>query len=176
MGRPNKILVTGFSGSGKTTLARRIEEEFNLPAIHFDDFCFDKNHNIISDEEIKRIFSSSSLSTKWIFEGTYSVVIEEYINKADVLIYLDTNLFQNVNNLLKRKIRKISRLKDSKSANNIIRKQFRNFSSILVNRRDKKNKFNDIIKNKAGLSKIIKVKNINKRKIDKIIKEIGNIV
>ncbi len=176
MSFPNKILITGLSGSGKTTLARRIEEELHLPAVSFDNFCFNEKHNFISCYEIAQVFSGKNLGEKWVFEGVYGVVLDEYIKKAELLIYLDTSLFQNIINLLKRKIRKIFKLKENKNTNNIMKKQIRNFKSIWVKRRVKKDKWNEFIKNSIESVKFINVKNINNRKIDKIINEIRNMV
>ena len=98
----NRISIVGGSGSGKSTLCNLLSQELNLPAIHLDSINFNANWVEIDKSERDKIILEKSCEDKWIIDGNYSKTLNERLNKADLIIWLDYSTFMQLKGVLKR--------------------------------------------------------------------------
>ena len=88
-----RYLVMGHSGSGKSSLAKTISEIKNIPLLYLDCVHFLSDWKARSDEEAKEIIKDfMNKNDSWVIDGNYfRFNLEDRINKADAIIYLDFN-------------------------------------------------------------------------------------
>ena len=102
--KEKRIVIFGNGCSGKTTLSKNI----NLPRYHLDEIYWSlrsfkhsptgyyrKKHNDILKKD------------SWVIEGTPDLYFEKRQNRADLIIFLDTNRFVCIYRLIKRNIKNI---------------------------------------------------------------------
>lgn len=90
----NKIIIIGDAGRGKTTLAERLSLENNIEWYSTDDFIWKTRFTEMnSKEESKKKITEIFKKDKWIVEGGSLRLLEEGIEKADIIIYLG---FKNI--------------------------------------------------------------------------------
>ncbi len=172
MKQPEKILITGFSGSGKTTLADRLGGELNLPVVHIDDKCFNSHHRMKPTEEVVNIISDICSGNKWIVDGMYRHCAEQFINTADLLIFIDVGFFTNTKNVVLRKIKHIFSPRHKIPEGVKKRIQLNNIKRIWTNRSGYRKDWFDLInKNKKSFI-FIKIRKVNKKTAPLIIKKI----
>jgi len=106
---PKKVIIAGFSGAGKTTLAKRLGNELDLPIVQIDERCFNAKRRLKPIPEVEKIVSDICSGEKWILDGMYQQIAEQFVNKADLLIFIDINFFTNTKNVVVRKIKHVFR-------------------------------------------------------------------
>ena len=89
----NRISIVGGSGSGKSTLCNILSKELNLPAIHLDAINYEPNWVEIDKVERDKIISTKSSRDKWIIDGNYNKTLKERFKKADLIIWLELNIY-----------------------------------------------------------------------------------
>ena len=97
-----RISIIGGSGSGKSTLADILSKELNIPAVHLDAINFQPNWVEIDKNERDNIILSKSNDEKWIIDGNYNKTLQDRLEKADLIIWLDYSTFAQLKGIFKR--------------------------------------------------------------------------
>lgn len=97
-----KIAVVGGSGTGKTTLTNNLGRKLNVPIYHIDGIHHLENWKTRDTKEIDRIILKRANEEKWVIDGTYKSTLQERINKADLVIFLDYSTISRLNGILTR--------------------------------------------------------------------------
>ena len=97
-----RISIIGGPGSGKTTLANILSKELELPAIHLDAINYEPNWVQVDKEKRDKIILEKTAQDKWIIDGNYKATIEERLNRADLVIWLDYSTFTHLKGVFKR--------------------------------------------------------------------------
>lgn len=86
---PQKVVILGISGAGKSHLARKLSKALNLPIIHYDTLCWDKNWVEVKEEEVAKKLKEEMKKDKWILEGYILPLAHDRLEQADLILYLD---------------------------------------------------------------------------------------
>ena len=97
-----KIAVVGGSGTGKTTLTNNLGRKLNVPIYHIDGIHHLENWKTRDTKERDRIILKRANEEKWVIDGTYKSTLQERINKADLVIFLDYSTISRLNGILTR--------------------------------------------------------------------------
>ncbi len=89
--RNMRIIIVGNSGSGKTWLATRLAAAMSAPVVHLDDLFwepggFDKKR---SCREVDLLIQKSRKETAWIVEGVFGELAQQYLDDAELFVWLD---------------------------------------------------------------------------------------
>lgn len=97
-----KIAIIGNAGSGKSFLAQKLHTIFKLPVYHLDQY-FWKPGWVESDRtEYEKIHNALCDKDEWIIDGMNLRFLEYRVQKADMIIFLDTPRYQCFLNIFKR--------------------------------------------------------------------------
>lgn len=107
-----KILVVGPGGAGKSTFSKKLSEVLNIPVYHLDRIYWLPNWEHISREEFIEKVHEITSTDKWIIDGNYSGSLEERVPLAEVIIFLDFNIFMCVNSAIKRAFKSRKKQRD----------------------------------------------------------------
>jgi len=86
-----RAVIVGNSGSGKTWLAKRLAEKKATPVLHLDDiFWLPGGFNEKRDTaEVSRIIDTARAASDWIVEGVYGNLVHQFLQSANILIWLE---------------------------------------------------------------------------------------
>lgn len=104
-----RITIIGRSGSGKSLLAHHIGKILNRPVIHLDILFWSKNwkRNFETRQDWIDFVSSLTKEEDWIIDGNYYIsTLEMRLDRADMIIFLDTPLLVCLFRALKRYFKK----------------------------------------------------------------------
>lgn len=88
-----KILIIGIVASGKTTLAKRLSLENNIKCFEIDSIVHDDINNVKrSNSEQQEIIKNIDKNSDWIIEGTLRKNLDNLLDIADLIIYIDIPL------------------------------------------------------------------------------------
>lgn len=100
----DRIMIMGVSGSGKSTLARRLGEIMELEPIHLDQVLMNVNWTAKPKDEQAAIHEELVKADRWIIEGNWSHTLEERVERAQLILYLDCPLWVSLLRVTKRLI------------------------------------------------------------------------
>ncbi len=84
-----KIMVTGYSGSGKSTICRKLQDRYQLPALHLDTVQFLPGWKVrakAGQQRIVQVFLNEH-PDGWVIDGNYKALsYERRCEEADVII------------------------------------------------------------------------------------------
>lgn len=74
-----KIMVTGYSGSGKSTICRRLQDRYQLPALHLDAVQFLLGWKVRAKAGQQRIIQTflNEHPDGWVIDGNYKALSYE---------------------------------------------------------------------------------------------------
>jgi adenylate kinase family enzyme len=125
-----KVHIIGSVGSGKTTLAKYLSNKLLIPHYELDNVVWQRHQPRDirrTDEERDQLFRSIVHSNSWIIEGAhYNEWVFQSFNRADLIIFLDTNYSKRKYRIIRRFILQVLRLEKSNYKPNldIFRKMF----------------------------------------------------
>ncbi|OEL03787.1 AAA family ATPase [Staphylococcus succinus] len=85
----NKIIVIGSSGSGKSTLSRQLSNILDIPVYHLDALFWKPNWVMTTKDEQIDIQKALLEKSKWIIDGNYTGILEDRLQLADTIIFLN---------------------------------------------------------------------------------------
>lgn len=103
-----KMHIIGSVGSGKTTLARRLSVKLSLPFHELDNVVWKRNKSgdiRRSEEERDSLLEELVHTTSWIIEGAHHSWIEKSLQRADLIILLDSSYRVRTCRIIRRFIR-----------------------------------------------------------------------
>lgn len=84
-----KIIIIGESGRGKTTLAKKLSEKTGITHHQTDDFFWKTKYSEANPrEEALEKIKQEYEKDKWIIEGTTFWLLEDGLEKSDIIIFL----------------------------------------------------------------------------------------
>ncbi len=108
----NRISIIGGCGTGKTTLSKNLGNELKLPVYHLDGIAHFENWKRRKKEERDQIILEKVKQKRWIIDGTYHATLQQRLEKADVVIYLDYSSIAQIKGILGRYIKQHGKEKD----------------------------------------------------------------
>jgi shikimate kinase len=90
---PN-IVVIGPPGAGKTYFAKKLGGVLKMETvIHLDDYFWKPGWIKTTDEERKSVVSKLTAKNGWIIEGNFLDAVDSLFSQADIVIWLNLNIF-----------------------------------------------------------------------------------
>ncbi|HAB8659053.1 TPA_asm: AAA family ATPase [Listeria monocytogenes] len=108
-----KIRIIGSVGSGKTTLAKKLSEWQQIDYFETDRIVWKREETEVrrTDNEKITVLNKILQQENWIIEGVHlEAWVDESINQADVVIFLDLPKKQIRSQIIKRQIKQLLRL------------------------------------------------------------------
>jgi adenylate kinase family enzyme len=103
MKHPNRIYILGTSGTGKSYLGKILSEKYSLPFLDSDDIMFIKKFSKSrTREQRKKKLDKIARNKKWIIDARGSDWSIGPMKKADLIVWLQFNLFTRTWRILKR--------------------------------------------------------------------------
>jgi len=182
-----RIVIIGNAGAGKTTLSYLLNQKTGYEAVNLDYYRDEtrekksQRKNPLAREEsrkkLQKIARNIAYSDQWIIDGDYNHLRKIIWGKADLIIWLDYNIFYLFVVNLRRSIMRICFLNNIKdvelsinkkalnyyktgSIEDIIFKEFQLLARILKHYVDRKMLIIDLQKYSKSSHKIFAVKNI----------------
>ena len=88
-----KVLILGIVASDKTTLARRLSFESGIKHYEIDQIVYDDfNDKKRDDEEQQEIIKRGDKNYSWIIEETLRKKLDNLLDLADTIVYIDIPL------------------------------------------------------------------------------------
>ena len=84
-----RIAIIGSSGAGKSTLARSLGQKLDLPIIHLDSYYWHSNWVETPQNDWDTIHQKLLNGDRWIINGNYGRTMDERLEAADTIIWLD---------------------------------------------------------------------------------------
>ena len=85
-----RVVVSGMAGAGKSTFARQLSAKTGLPVIHLDVHFWKPGWVQPSDKEWRDVQSTLLAGEEWIADGNYHETLDLRLERADTVVYLDT--------------------------------------------------------------------------------------
>ncbi|MBA2711400.1 MAG: adenylate kinase [Tatlockia sp.] len=102
-----RICIIGCSSSGKSTLANALSKTLNIPAFHLDQYAHIENTNWQRSSDAVLIGKHNQIihQDAWIIDGNYSVCMNQRLQPATSVIWLDPNVLSSVFRFITRSIK-----------------------------------------------------------------------
>lgn len=88
-----RVLVIGPCGAGKSTASHRIAAALGLPLYHLDQLHWKPGWVEGSKEELGAALAPILVQDRWIIDGNYGSTMEQRLERADTVIYLDYPIY-----------------------------------------------------------------------------------
>lgn len=106
-----KVLIIGIVASGKTTLAKRLSFESGIKHYEIDSIVYDDlNNRKRSNEEQQEIIKKINKNHSWIIDGTLRKNLDNLLDMADLIIYIDIPIGIRKRRILSRFIKQLLRI------------------------------------------------------------------
>lgn len=100
-----RVMIIGGGGAGKSTLARLIGDAVDLPVIHIDPMYWNSGWVQRPREETRELALEAAQKDKWVFDGNNSATMQERLDRADTVIFLDVGTLTRLWRITKRTLR-----------------------------------------------------------------------
>ncbi|MHC0039494.1 EutP/PduV family microcompartment system protein [Pseudoneobacillus sp. C159] len=100
-----RIHIIGSVGSGKTTLAKTLSSKLTIPYYELDNVVWQRTQTgdiRRSEQERDEYLQKVIMSDCWIIEGAHHKWVLPSFQKADLIIFLDTPIFNRKYRIIKR--------------------------------------------------------------------------
>ena len=84
-----RVVVIGPPGGGKSTLARKLADITGLPLFHQDQMYWGTGWVERPREDFLASLRSALEGKEWIIDGNFVTTLQERLDRADTIIYLD---------------------------------------------------------------------------------------
>ncbi|MET3576327.1 adenylate kinase family enzyme [Bhargavaea ullalensis] len=105
----DRIMLIGSGGAGKSTLARKLGERLGIDVHHLDALLWKPGWELTTRDEQRKIQSGLFDGKRWIVDGNYGATMDERLQAADTVIFLDMPRRLCLYRILKRRIRSTGR-------------------------------------------------------------------
>lgn len=85
----SRVAVIGCPGSGKTTFTKSMGKILNREVIHLDKVLWDVNWQMLPYEKRQTIHDSLISADNWLIDGMWKSHLEERMDRASLVIFLD---------------------------------------------------------------------------------------
>ena len=100
-----RVMILGSSGSGKSTMAQRLGERTGLPVTHLDSISWLPGWVEAPKDEFDKKLREIVRGDAWIIDGNYRKwALDERLERADTVIFLDFNRYVCLLRAFKRRI------------------------------------------------------------------------
>lgn len=100
-----RVMIIGGPGSGKSTLARAMGARLGLPVTHIDRFQFQAGWVETDPRQRDARIRETIARDSWIIDGNYSSTVQDRMDRADTLIWLDVPMWRRLWRVARRTIR-----------------------------------------------------------------------
>lgn len=100
-----RVMIIGGAGAGKSTLGRLLAAKTGLSLYHIDHIHYRPGWDERLPEEKDVLCHEVHMKEEWIFEGGHSRTIDERIERADTVIWLDMPVWIRLKRCLWRTIK-----------------------------------------------------------------------
>lgn len=176
MDKPRKIIICGMPGTGKSTFAGIISEPLNLPVINIDSFGLDENGRRVANDIVFPILDKMLNEDEWIVDGMYSRIADQFIDRADLIVYIKINVFHNIMNLAKRYLIRLFNPKPKITSGNNKNTRMKNLKGSLFRRGKVSRKWSSIIDKHKEAVEVITLHSTNRRRVEKFIQKYKNVI
>ena len=98
-----RIAVIGNTCSGKTAFSNRLKNYFDLPLLHVDSVQYLQNLMLRDPNETRTILKKYAENSHWIIDGVGPLkILEDRLEKADLIVVVRPAILVNLYYLLKR--------------------------------------------------------------------------
>ncbi|MBT3866066.1 hypothetical protein HOF78_03120 [Candidatus Woesearchaeota archaeon] len=99
----NRVRIIGTSGTGKTYVAKKLSKILNISHYDLDEIFWKRKYDQKRTvPEREKLCLELTKKRKWVLEGVYGSWSESSIQKADLVVLLDVNLFLAIWRIIKR--------------------------------------------------------------------------
>jgi adenylate kinase family enzyme len=100
----SRTVIIGNSGSGKTVLAGKLSEVLYIPITHLDKLFWEPGgfNQKRPKETVYQEVDLLKVKETWIVEGVFGELAQEFLDRANCLIWLDMGWEYCLSNLLQR--------------------------------------------------------------------------
>ncbi len=101
----SRIAIIGCPGSGKTTFSLQLKNLLNREVVHLDKLLWNSNWQLPSFEVRSQLHAQAISADKWIMDGMWKSHLEERLQRATLVIFLDYRRSLCLKRVLTRRIK-----------------------------------------------------------------------